>query len=65
MSGAVQPIVDAGDSHLVAYELLGRSTTPDLPQSPIRLFHLAAQLDREAELSQAFRDHGIKTLAPR
>ena len=65
MSGAVQPIVDAGDSHLVAYELLGRSTHPDLPQSPIRLFHLAAQLDREAELSQAFRDHGIKTLAPR
>ncbi len=65
MSGAVQPIVDATDSHLVAYELLGRSTHPDLPQSPMHLFHLAAQLDREAELSKAFRDHGIRELAPR
>lgn len=65
LSGAVQPIVDAVDSHLVAYELLGRSTHPDLPQSPTHLFHLAAQLDREAELSKAFRDHGIRELAPR
>lgn len=65
LSGAVQPIVDAVDNHLVAYELLGRSTHPDLPQSPTHLFHLAAQLDREAELSKAFRDHGIRELAPR
>jgi EAL domain-containing protein (putative c-di-GMP-specific phosphodiesterase class I) len=63
ISAAVQPIVDARSGALFAYELLGRSTHPDLPQSPIRLFDLATQLDRETELSQAFREHGIRKLA--
>ena len=56
LSGAVQPIVDARTGKLFAYELLGRCTHPDLPTSPIQLFHMAALLDREAELSGAFRD---------
>jgi EAL domain-containing protein (putative c-di-GMP-specific phosphodiesterase class I) len=54
LSAAVQPIVDAQGGKLFAYELLGRSTHPELPRSPIHLFNLAMLLDREAELSQAF-----------
>ena len=65
LSAAAQPIVDAHSGKLFAYELLGRSTHPDLPGSPIHLFHLAAMLDREAELSAAFRNHGIAAIAPR
>jgi EAL domain-containing protein (putative c-di-GMP-specific phosphodiesterase class I) len=63
ISAAVQPIVDARSGAHFAYELLGRSTHPELPQSPIRLFDLATQLDRETELSQAFREHGVRALA--
>lgn len=65
LSAAVQPIVAASDGRVVAYELLGRSTHPDLPRSPIHLFRLAARLRREAELSEAFRRHGIAALASR
>lgn len=64
LSGAAQPIVDAVDGSLLAYELLGRGAHPGLPQSPIQLFVLAARLDREAELSAAFRRHGVRALAP-
>ncbi|MDM4766003.1 EAL domain-containing protein [Pelomonas sp. SE-A7] len=65
MSGAAQPIVHANGSGLFAYELLGRSQHPDLPASPMHLFSLAAQLNLEAELSAAFRVHGIRQLAPK
>lgn len=65
LSGALQPIVDMRTREPVAYEWLGRSRHPDLPQSPIHLFQMAARLDRESELSQAFRDHGIKTVSAR
>lgn len=65
MAGAAQPIVDARTRQLVAYELLGRASHPLLPTSPIELFGLAAALDREIELSLAFRDFGIGTIAPR
>ena len=65
LSGALQPIVDMRTRDVYAYEWLGRGQHPDLPQSPIRLFQMAARLDRESELSQAFRDHGIKTVAAR
>ena len=65
LSAAAQPIVDARTGKLFAYELLGRCTHPDLPASPIQLFHLAALLDREAELSAAFRDYGVAAIAPR
>ena len=63
ISAAVQPIVDARSGALFAYELLGRSTHPELPQSPTHLFDLATQLDRETELSRAFREHGVRALA--
>ena len=65
LSAAAQPIVDAHSGKLFAYELLGRCTHPDLPASPIHLFHLAAMLDLEAELSEAFRKYGVAALTPR
>jgi EAL domain-containing protein (putative c-di-GMP-specific phosphodiesterase class I) len=65
LSAAAQPIVDARNGQLFAYELLGRCTHPDLPTSPVHLFHLAAMLDREAELSEAFRRYGVAQIAPR
>jgi EAL domain-containing protein (putative c-di-GMP-specific phosphodiesterase class I) len=65
LSAAAQPIVDAKSGKLFAYELLGRCTHPDLPTSPVHLFHLAAMLDREAELSEAFRRYGVAQIAPR
>jgi EAL domain-containing protein (putative c-di-GMP-specific phosphodiesterase class I) len=65
LSGAAQPIVNAADSSLFAYELLGRSRHPELPASPLRLFQLAHALGREAALSEAFRHHGIHAIAAR
>lgn len=65
LTGAAQPIVDAGDGRVRAYELLGRCTHPGLPNSPAHLFELARQLGREAELSAAFRRHGVSQMAPR
>lgn len=65
LSGAVQPIVDAASGRLFAYELLGRGAHPELPESPMRLFDLASRLGREAELSEAFRNHGVTSVAPR
>ena len=65
LSAAAQPIVDASTGRLFAYELLGRCTHPELSASPTTLFHLAALLDREAELSAAFRAHGVQAIAPR
>ncbi len=64
LSAAAQPIVNA-DGSLFAYELLGRGNHPDLQGSPMHLFHLAAQLGREAELSEAFRHFGVLAIAPR
>ena len=65
LSGALQPIVDMRTRQPVAWEWLGRSRHPGLPQSPVHLFHLAARLDAESELSQAFRDVGIRTVSQR
>ncbi len=63
LGGAVQPIVQALGGALFANELLGRSTHPELPGSPVHLFALAARLGREAELSSAFREHGLRAVA--
>jgi len=63
LGGAVQPIVRATGGERFALELLGRSSHPDLPASPVHLFALAARLGREAELSGAFREHGVRTVA--
>ena len=63
LSSAVQPIVAASDGTIAAYELLGRGTHPELPASPAHLFHLAARLGREADLSAAFRTRGVAAVA--
>lgn len=63
LSGAIQPIVQAQGGALFAYELLGRGEHPELSRSPMQLFSLAAVLQREAELSQAFRSLGIQRVA--
>jgi len=65
MAAAAQPIVDAHTGQLLAYELLGRCTHPELPGSPMHLFMMAAALRREAELSAAFRSYGVEALAPK
>lgn len=65
ISGALQPIADMRTREIVAHEWLGRGRHPDLPESPMHLFQMAARLDRESELSQAFRDYGIRTVAQR
>ncbi|WP_153109288.1 EAL domain-containing protein [Propionivibrio limicola] len=65
LSGAAQPIVDAQTRRVVAYELLGRANHPQLPKSPIELFGMARAMDREVELSLAFREFGISEFAPR
>ena len=65
LSAAAQPIVDATSGRLFAYELLGRCTHPELPASPMHLFKLAGELECEAALSAAFRNHGVSAIAPR
>ncbi|MEN3110866.1 EAL domain-containing protein [Uliginosibacterium paludis] len=65
MSGAAQPIVRLADNSVFGYELLGRASHPLLPVLPARLFELASALDREVDLSRAFRRFGIGTIAPR
>jgi EAL domain-containing protein (putative c-di-GMP-specific phosphodiesterase class I) len=64
LSGAIQPIVDAHTRQIFGYELLGRSNHPNLPKAPIELFSMARTLDREVELSAAFREFGIQKFAP-
>jgi EAL domain-containing protein (putative c-di-GMP-specific phosphodiesterase class I) len=65
LTAAAQPIVDARTGRLLAYELLGRCTHPELPGSPMHLFSMAATLRREAQLSEAFRSFGVAALAPK
>lgn len=65
MSGAAQPIVKAANRTIFAYELLGRASHPLLPVSPMRLFKMASALDREVDLSVAFRRFGVAAIAPR
>lgn len=60
-----QPIVEASSRDVFGYELLGRSSHPALPQSPLELFGIAQALNREVELSSAFRDAGVRQLSPR
>ena len=64
LSGAAQPIVDAQTRRIVGYELLGRANHPLLPNSPIELFGLAETMNREIDLSMAFRDFGVRRIAP-
>jgi EAL domain-containing protein (putative c-di-GMP-specific phosphodiesterase class I) len=50
-----QPIVRLDNGGPLGYEALGRGNHPQLGASPAELFTLAAQVQRAAELSRAFR----------
>lgn len=57
-----QPLVDLRDKHTVAYEILNRSRLIGL-QTPAAMFHAAAQLGLEVELSRMMRIEGVRTSA--
>ena len=65
MSGAAQPIVDARTRKILAYELLARANHPNLPKSPVELFGLAETMNREVDLSLAFREYNVREITSR
>jgi EAL domain-containing protein (putative c-di-GMP-specific phosphodiesterase class I) len=54
-----QPIVRLADQQAVAYEIVGRSCLLGLKQ-PREMFHIAGQLNMQAELSRLFRREGVQ-----
>ena len=56
-----QPVVDIsnGSVKLAGYEVLGRGRLPGLC-TPLEMFEAAKELNKEEELSQALRKHGIQ-----
>jgi EAL domain-containing protein (putative c-di-GMP-specific phosphodiesterase class I) len=60
-----QPIVALPGSAVVGYEALGRGAHPGLPESPAELFHTAAALGVEVELSRLFRRKVLETVTGR
>ncbi len=61
---AFQPIINASDESIYAYEILGRGTHPGLSRHPGPLFHIAESVNGLAmHLSRLFRDTGIATAA--
>ena len=65
LAAAAQAIVAASGGRVMAYELLGRCSHPELPRSPLHLFSLATRLGLAGELSLALRRHGVATVASR
>ncbi len=65
VQAALQPIVDARNGRLRAFEVLGRGCVDGLPQSPMAMFAMAARLGKEVELSEAFRWAGLSAAATR
>lgn len=55
-----QPLVDLATRQVVAYEVLNRSRLVGL-QTPAAMFHAAAQLGMEVELSRMMRIEGVRT----
>jgi len=58
----LQPIVALPEGGVVACEVLGRGTHPELPRDPLLLFRLAAAVGVEAELSRLFRSAAVERL---
>ena len=54
-----QPLVSFSDNTLFGYEILGRINFDGLPNAPRLLFEIAANLDRQVELSELFRDTAL------
>jgi EAL domain-containing protein (putative c-di-GMP-specific phosphodiesterase class I) len=60
LSTHYQPIIQLSDRKVIGYEILGRSRLFGL-QSPYEMFMAASQLNLEAQLSEAFRIHGVES----
>jgi EAL domain-containing protein (putative c-di-GMP-specific phosphodiesterase class I) len=60
-----QPIVELPSGRVVGYEALGRGRHPGLPEGPAELFHTAAALGVEVELSRLFRRKIIEAVSGR
>ena len=58
-----QPLVSFCDQTVIGYEMLGRGAFPDLPVGPLELFHIARRLGKQVELSELFREEGLKSAA--
>lgn len=58
----LQPVVRLQSGEVMGYELLGRGTSDDLPESPKELFELAAAFGVAGELSRLFRTIGMPRL---
>ena len=59
VSAVFQPIVSPGDTPTQYFEMLGRGTHTGLPASPYELFRIAAEIERETELSRLFAAAGF------
>ncbi|MDA2933661.1 EAL domain-containing protein [Acidobacteria bacterium AH-259-D05] len=57
---AFQPILELGTGVRVGYEVLGRGDQEGLAATPNELFHIAAELGLETELSRLFRLRGME-----
>lgn len=62
---AFQSIVDVRDDSIHAYEVLGRGSYPELPQSPGELFRIAESAGLEVPLSELLRIKGLESASGR
>lgn len=60
-----QPIVTLPGGAIAGYEVLGRGLHPRLPEAPYELFHIAAGVSAEAELSRLFRSKALEVIRER
>jgi EAL domain-containing protein (putative c-di-GMP-specific phosphodiesterase class I) len=61
----LQPIVRLPGRDVAAYEVLGRGRHPELPQGPVELFRIAADIGAQAHLSRLFRRKAVELLRSR
>ena len=65
VTATFQPIINLNSGDVAAYEVLGRGCHPDLPINPERLFHIAASVGLEAQLSQLFIKKALEIASER
>jgi len=58
-----QPIIASDTEEVHAYELLGRGKHPSIPQNPSPLFRIAESCNKAVDLSELFREIGLKKAA--
>ncbi|MFQ3323585.1 MAG: EAL domain-containing protein (putative c-di-GMP-specific phosphodiesterase class I) [Pseudomonadales bacterium] len=56
-----QPLVNVSDLSIFGHESLGRGRHPNLSENPGPLFHISESFHKAVELSELFREEGIKT----